>query len=165
LCIYDAELFAGETIARMAEQYRRILAAVVEDAGQKLWQLPLLSAEEREQVLRGWNATGREYEQAGGRTLVELLQQAAEKYGDQTAVISEGRELSYGELEGRSNQLARYLRKRGIGAEEKVGICMRRSEEMVVGMVGVLKAGGAYVPLDPEYPGERLAYMAEDAEL
>ena len=75
-----------------------------------------------------------------------------------------GERLSYGELNRRANQLGHYLRKQGVGPEVRVGICVERSLEMVVGMLGILKAGGAYVPLDPEYPEERLEYMVEDAQ-
>src|SRR5262249_20231780 len=96
------------------------------------------------------------------RCVHELVQEQAARTPDAVAVVFEGRELSYRELNGRANRLAHYLRARGVGAETLVGICVERSLEMVTGLLGVLKAGGAYVPLDPDYPAERLAFMLGD---
>ena len=93
----------------------------------------------------------------------ELFEEQARRRGEAIAVVYEGEQVSYGELNRRANQLGRYLRKQGVGPEVAVGLCVERSVEMVVGILGILKAGGAYVPLDPEYPEERLKYMLEDA--
>ena len=93
----------------------------------------------------------------------ELFEAQVERSPEAVAVVCEDRQLTYGELNRRANQLGHYLRKRGVGPEVRVGICMNRSVEMVVGLLGILKAGGAYVPLDRAYPGERLNYMIQDA--
>ena len=94
----------------------------------------------------------------------ELFEKRVARHGAAAAVLSEGGQLSYAELNGRANQLAHYLRKLGVGPETRVGICMDRSLEMIVAMLGVLKAGGAYLPLEPGYPAERLVFMLENAQ-
>ena len=92
----------------------------------------------------------------------QLFEEQVERTPDATAVVFEDQQLTYRELNKRANQLAHYLRKQGVGPEELVGICMERSLEMIIGLLGILKAGGAYVPLDPDYPKERLAFMLDD---
>jgi len=122
-------------------------------------------------LITEWNDTKREY--PGDKSIHELFEAQAERTPEAVAVVfpspgfsrcSEDKELTYQELNRRANQLAHYLRKLGVGPEVLVGICMERSLEMVIGLLGILKAGGAYVPLDPEYPKQRLAFMLEDAE-
>ena len=108
-----------------------------------------------------WNDTAQEVADA---TLPELFEAQVEKTPDAVAVVFEDQRLSYRELNQRANQLAHMLISRGVGPEEMVGICLERSLEMVVGLLGVLKAGAAYLPLDPDYPKERLAFMLQDAE-
>src|SRR5215510_13301382 len=93
----------------------------------------------------------------------ELIEEQAERNPERIALISDGQALSYGELNRRANQVGNYLRWLGVGPEVVVGLCLRRSVEMVVGLLGSLKAGGAYLPLDPEAPLERLGYMLENA--
>jgi amino acid adenylation domain-containing protein len=132
----------------------------MQDEGQAVSQLPLLGDEERHQVLYGWNATRREF--SDGKCLHELIEEQVQRTPDAVAVVYENSRLTYAELNHRSNQLARYLRELGVGPDERVGVCMERSLEMMVGLVGVLKAGGAYVPLDPGYPLERLMVLLED---
>ena len=127
----------------------------------RIRDLPLLSESEREQMLEEWNQTGAGYPLS---CMHELIEQQVERTPEATAVEHEGKRLSYRELNRRANQLGHYLRKRGVGAEVRVGICVERGVEMVVAMLGVLKAGGAYVPLDANYPRERLQFMVEDAE-
>ncbi len=121
----------------------------------------MLPGWERERVLYEWNETEGEYPRE--KCVHELLEEQAGKTPEAVAVVCGEEELSYGELNRRANQLAHYLRELGVKPEERVGICVERSVEMVVGVVGVLKAGGAYVPLDPGYPAERLRYMIEDS--
>jgi len=123
----------------------------------------MLTAKEREQLLVEWNETRREYPRE--RCIHELFEKQVELTPEAVAVVYEEQELSYRELNRRANQLAHYLRGLGVGPEVLVGICVERSLEMVVGLLGILKAGGAYVPLDPEYPQERLSFMLEDAEI
>ena len=94
----------------------------------------------------------------------ELFEEQAERNPDAIAVVCEDRELSYRDLNRRSNQLAHYLRELGIGPEKLVAICLERSPELLVGLLGILKAGGAYVPIDPNYPQERLAFILEDTQ-
>ena len=108
-----------------------------------------MGEEERRRLLWEWNATAAEYPQ---RSIGEVFGEVARTRPDAVAVSCGDEALSYGELEARSNQLARYLRRRGVGLETRVGICVERSLELVVGLLGIVKAGGAYVPLDPEYP-------------
>src|SRR5262249_32265687 len=125
-----------------------------------LGRLEILAAGERETLVRGWNETGRAVR---GGTLAELFSLQAHARADAVAVVFEETALSYGELERRANQLAHHLQARGVGPEVVVGLCVERSLEMLVGLLGILKAGGAYLPLDPGYPRERLVYMLSDA--
>jgi amino acid adenylation domain-containing protein len=110
-----------------------------------------------------WNATGVEYR--AGRCVHELIEEQVERTPEAVAVEYEGREVTYRELNRRANQLAHFLRGRGVGPEVAVGVCAERSVEMVVSLLGILKAGGAYVPLDPTYPADRLASMVQDARI
>jgi non-ribosomal peptide synthetase component F len=96
-------------------------------------------------------------------TLVDLFEAQATKTPDAVAIVFEGQSLTYQQLEDRANQLAHYLQGQGVGPEMLVPICLERSLEMIIGIMGILKAGGAYVPLDPSYPRERLQYMLEDS--
>src|SRR5438105_3404725 len=123
-------------------------------------RLELLSAEERRTLLQDWNATARALEP---QTVAQLFAAQAAQTPDAVAVVFEQEALSYAQLEARANQLAQHLRTLGVGAETVVGLCLERSLEMVVGLIGILKAGGAYLPLDPSYPAERLAFMLADA--
>jgi len=123
--------------------------------------LNALPAPEREQLLYGWNQT--KTESPSEKCVHELFEEQAERAPNAVAVLYEDRELTYGELNRRANQLAHYLRELGVGPDERVAICLDRGPEMVVGLLGILKAGGVYVPLDPAYPVERLSYMLEDA--
>ena len=124
--------------------------------------LEVMTEAEREQVLVEWNRTTTEYPQ---RCVHELFEEQVERTPEAVAVEFEGRQLSYGELNRRANQLAHHLRKKRVGPEVLVGICIERSMEMVVGLLGILKTGAAYVPLDPGYPSERLAFMLKDAQI
>jgi non-ribosomal peptide synthetase component F len=157
--VYATELFGAETMQRLMAHYEQLLRAVVADAGQRLSELPLLTSAEAEQ-LRQWNETSSGYPE---QCIQELFEAQAEQRGGAVAVRCGGAELSYGELNERANQLAHYLRGQGVGAETRVGLCVERSLELVVGLLGILKAGGAYVPLDPVYPEARLKYMVADA--
>jgi amino acid adenylation domain-containing protein len=158
---YSRDLFEDETVERLMSHYRNLLEGIVEEDERPVSELSLLSDLERQQILVKWNETGRPF--SHDKCIHQLLAQTAEEAGEQIALVSEGRQLSYGELDRRANQLGHYLQKLGVGPEVVVGICMRRSLEMVVGFLGILKAGGAYLPLDPESPLERLSYMLEDA--
>jgi amino acid adenylation domain-containing protein len=158
---YSAELFEEATVRRMVEHYKNVLREVARDSGQRVSQIAILGEDERREIVEGWNQTERDYSQHS--LIHQLIEEQAEAAADAEAVACEGQRLSYGELNKRANQLARYLRRRGVGPEVVVGIYMGRTVEMVVALLGVLKAGGAYVPLDGSYPIERLRYMVEDA--
>jgi amino acid adenylation domain-containing protein len=160
---YNTDLFDAETVERMLLHFRSLLEGVVADPSQKIQELPLLSAQERERMLVEWNDTAREFDAAA--CLHELFEARAALTPEATAVSYEGGEFSYRELNERANRLARRLRSIGVGAETHVGLCVERSPEMLVGILGVLKAGGACVPLDPAYPLMRLSFMLEDASV
>jgi amino acid adenylation domain-containing protein len=158
---YAPDLFEAATMERMIGHYERLLKAVVQNAEQRLWELPLLNTQEMEQLER-WNQTARDYPR--DKTLAELFEEQAARSAKEVAVVSGKERLSYEELDRRSNQVAHYLKDQmGVGPETLVGLSMERSIEMIVGMLGIIKAGAAYIPLDPAYPAERLRYMVEDA--
>ncbi len=160
---YNTDLYESGTIRRMAGHLERLLGEMVGKPEGRLSELEILGGEERRQLLEGWNDTQREYPR--NRCIHELIEEQAERTPGAVAVVCGEKQLSYQELNRRSNQLAHYLRGLGVGPEVLVGICVERSLEMVVGLLGILKAGGAYVPLDPDYPKERLAFMLEDARV
>jgi amino acid adenylation domain-containing protein/non-ribosomal peptide synthase protein (TIGR01720 family) len=162
---YNTDLFDAATVRRLLGHFRTLLEAVTARPSQRLDRLPLLTESERHLLLCEWSGAvaGRAGEAAPAPSVHQLFEQQAARRPESTAVVFEGARLSYGELNARANRLAHYLRGRGVGAEVPVAICVERSLEMVVALLGVLKAGGAYVPLDPRYPRERLAYMLEDA--
>jgi amino acid adenylation domain-containing protein len=163
LFVYNRDLFEAATIKRMMGHFGELLQGVVEDPEQKVSQYKLLKAEERAQLLVEWNQTATEYPREG--CIHELFEEQVKRTADSVAVVFEAQRVSYGELNRRANRLAHYLKKRGVGPEVLVGICMERSVEMIVGLLGILKAGGAYVPLDPSYPPERFSFMLEDARV
>jgi amino acid adenylation domain-containing protein len=156
---YDTGLFEAPTVVRLVRHFGTLLAGVAADPSAPLSDLPLLTAEERLQLLE-WSGVGADH--AAG-TLHGLFAERVRQAPAAPAVTSEGETLSYGELSRQSSQLARRLRALGIGPESRVALCLERSLDLVVGVLAVLKAGGAYVPLDPGSPRERLAYMIEDS--
>ena len=160
---YNTDLFDGSTIDRMATHFQNLLSAVVANPQQTVGELPLLSAAERHQLLVEWNDTAAEY--PTDKCIHQLFESQVERTPDAVAVVFENQQLTYRELNQQANQLAHYLQTLGVRPEVLVGICVERSLEMVVGLLGILKAGGAYVPLDPHYPQERLSYMLEDAQV
>ena len=158
---YNTDLFDGSTIKRMATHFQNLLSAIVDNPQQVVEQLPLLSAQERHQLLVEWNDTASDY--PTDKCIHQLVEEQVEKTPDAIAVVFENQQLTYQQLNQRANQLAHHLLSLGVGPEVLVGICVERSVEMVVGLLGILKAGGAYVPLDPTYPHQRLSYMLCDA--
>jgi aspartate racemase len=158
---YNTDLFDDATIRRFASHFRTMLEGATANPNQRLSDLPLLSRDEEHQVLVKWNQTRVDYPKAA--CLHHLFEVQVERTPEAVSVVFENEQLTYCELNHRSNQLAHYLQKLGVKPDVLVGICLERSLEMVVGLLGVLKAGGAYVPLDPEYPKERLAFMIEDS--
>ncbi|MBZ5569981.1 MAG: amino acid adenylation domain-containing protein [Acidobacteriia bacterium] len=157
---YSTDLFEWATIERMAGHFVTLLSAAVADPDRRIADLPLLTDQERTQVLVNWNATAKAYPET---TIHRLIEEQVRRAPTATALVFEGRAMSYDELNRRANQLARHLRGMGVGPDTLVGVCIERSFEMVVALLGVLKAGGAYVPVDPGYPADRQAYMIEDS--
>ncbi|WP_369414579.1 non-ribosomal peptide synthase/polyketide synthase [Corallococcus soli] len=157
---YNTDLYDAETAQRMLGHLTVLLEGIAKDADTSIWELPLLQQEERQQVLMHF-AGAPAQERAGTETVHSLFAVQAAKTPDAVAVVHEGAALTYAQVEARANQLARHLRTLGVGEESRVGVCVERSAEMVVALLGVLKAGAAYVPLDATYPKERLAYMLE----
>ena len=160
---YNTDLFEAATIRRMLRHFQTLLEGIVTDPGARLSSLPVLTASERHQLLYEWNDTKADYPHE--QCVHQLFEAQVERTPEATAIVCEDEQLTYDELNRRANQLAHYLRRLGVGPEVKVGICIERSIEMLVGLLGILKAGGAYVPLDPMSPPERLSFMLEDAQV
>ena len=162
---YSSELFDRGSIATLGTRLIRLLEGAVASPDRSIGRLELLSAAERSTMLSVWNATDHAVApELAGATLPALFAAQARRTPAAIAVIFEGRRLSYAELDAHANQLAHHLRGLGVGAETVVGLCVERSPEMVIGLLGILKAGGAYLPLDPSYPAERLSFMLGDAQ-
>ncbi len=161
--IYDGAKFDGDTIARMTGHFQTLLEGMVAKENHKLKDLPLLTSAESHQLLVEWNNTTKEY--PIDKCIHQLFEEQVERSPDAVAVIFEDKQLTYLQMNQRANIIAHHLRTLGVGPEVLVGICVERSLEMVVGLLGILKAGGAYVPLDPEYPTDRLSFMLQDAQV
>lgn len=160
---YNTDLFDRVTITRMVEHFRNLLSGIVKNPGQRLSELPLLTQAQRHQLLVEWNETQTKYPK--DQCFHQLFAAQVEQTPDAVAVVFRDSQLTYRELNERANQLAHYLQKLGVKPEVLVGICVERSLEMVVGVLGILKAGGAYLPLDPTYPQARLAFMLSDSQV
>ena len=163
---YSTDLFEAETITRWMSHFQTLLSSVVRDPDQKLSKVPLLAEAERRTVLIDWNQRLREVaDRLQGHCLTDLFEAQVARTPNAVAVVFNDQSLTYVDLAERAGQLAAYLRTLGVGPDVLVGICIERSLEMLVGLLGVLKAGGAYVPLDPMFPRDRLAYMIDDAQM
>ncbi|HEJ4560900.1 TPA: non-ribosomal peptide synthase/polyketide synthase [Pseudomonas aeruginosa] len=158
---YATDLFEARTVERMARHWQNLLRGMLENPQASVDSLPMLDAEERGQLLEGWNATAAEYPLQRG--VHRLFEEQVERTPTAPALAFGEERLDYAELNRRANRLAHALIERGVGADRLVGVAMERSIEMVVALMAILKAGGAYVPVDPEYPEERQAYMLEDS--
>ncbi|HUO16568.1 MAG TPA: AMP-binding protein, partial [Verrucomicrobiae bacterium] len=161
--VYSADLFDAATIRRMAAHFQRLLEAIVTNPHEQISRLPLLTDGERQHLLVEWNNTRTDYPREA--CIHHLFEAQAARTPNAVAVIFENTQFTYCELNARANQLARYLVNLGVGPNVLVGICVERSLDMVVGLLGILKAGGAYVPVDPAFPADRIAFMLEDAEV
>lgn len=159
---YNTDLFDLATIERMRDHLLTLLQGIVKGATLPLSQLPMLSDAEQRELLFTWNDTQQPYALDMG--LHHLFEAQTQRTPDAVAIIHEDVQITFQELHCRTNQLARYLRSLGVGPEVCVGICVERSTDMIVGLIGILKAGGAYVPLDPDYPQERLRLIADDSQ-
>ncbi|HKG78967.1 MAG TPA: condensation domain-containing protein, partial [Pyrinomonadaceae bacterium] len=160
--IFNPDLFELATIERLSKHFRQLLTGIVADPAQPASKLTVLSAGEREQVLKEWNDTRTGY--ASDLLIHEMFEQQAACTPERIALVYEQERFSYQELNERANRLGHYLRQQGVGPESVVGILLERSAEMVIALLATLKAGGAYLPLDPSYPEERLRLMLEDAD-
>ncbi|HKX29837.1 MAG TPA: amino acid adenylation domain-containing protein [Blastocatellia bacterium] len=162
----EASVDANRVCRYMQTSLESLVEALETEPARQVRILEVMPESERRQVIYEWNATEAEYPAAGGRQeklVHQLFEEQAERTPEAVAVVYEDAILSYGELNRRANQLAHYLRELGVGPDERVGICVKRSLEMIVGLLAALKAGGTYVPMDPAYPTERLNYMLEDS--
>ncbi|NIM40834.1 MAG: amino acid adenylation domain-containing protein [Hydrogenophaga sp.] len=157
---YRSDLYSAAHMQRLASQLQTLLRAVVEQGDAPISRLPLLTADERRQILVDFNDTARSLDTA---PFVRQFERQVASAPDRVAAGFEGASLSYGELNRRANQWARQLRALGVAPGVRVGVCVERSLDMLVALLAVQKAGGAYVPLDPGFPAERLAYMLEDS--
>lgn len=159
---YSTDLFDEATIARMSGHLQTLLKGIVDNPSQRISDLPLLTEAERYQLLVERNATQVAYPRE--TCLPQLIEEQVARTPYAVAVVYKDTQLTYRELNARANQLAHYLRQLGVGPDVLVGLCVERSLDMVVGLLGIHKAGGAYVPLDPTYPTDRIAFMLTDAQ-
>ncbi|WP_143305921.1 non-ribosomal peptide synthetase [Chitinophaga vietnamensis] len=158
--LYATDLFTADTIHRMLGHYLRLLESISADPAKAVASLPMLSSAEEQQLLAA------SAERTAGypidKTIVDLIEEQVACTPDNIAVTMGAAQLTYRELNERANRLAHYLRSKGVGADALVPVCLYRSMDMIIALLGVLKAGGAYVPIDPEYPQDRIAFMLED---
>jgi amino acid adenylation domain-containing protein len=160
---YSQDLYREETIERMGGHLVKIMNNLVKDRGKAIDEIELLSWQEKEKILVQWNKNEMEYPK--DKCIHELFWEQVKKTPNQVAVVLKDQKLTYRELDERSTRLALVLQKRGIISDRLVGICLERSLEMIIGILGILKAGGAYVPIDPEYPEERIRYMLINSDV
>lgn len=159
---YNCDIFTQKTIERMAVHFVNLLESALNDPFCTIGTLPLLSQEEKDVIIHEFNNTKVNYE---SETLLhKLFEEQVKKAPNNIALIYEKEVLSYNDLNCRANQIARFLKKKGVGPDQLVGVYMKRSIDMVLAIYGIVKAGGAYVPLDPDYPAERVKFMMEDAD-
>ncbi len=161
--VYDRAWFHSETVSRMLIHLQTVLERLVVDPERRLSEISVLRSEQKQRLLFDWNQTSTDYEK--DVCVHQLIERQASLKHTAVAATFQDQKLTYAELNARANQLARHLRSLGVGPESLVGICVERSLEMLVGVLGILKAGGAYVPLDPTFPSERVAFMIEDSDL
>jgi amino acid adenylation domain-containing protein len=160
---YNTDLFDESTIKRLAENLEVLIDDITKNKDVEISGLQLITKAEREKVLTEWNSTGALYPE--NSCIHYLFEEQVKKTPDKTAVIFENEKLSYHELNARANRVAHFLTKQGVKPGTLVGLCLNRSLNMIVGLLGILKAGGTYIPLDPSYPADRLSYMLQDSKL
>ncbi|MGH7581318.1 MAG: non-ribosomal peptide synthetase, partial [Gemmatimonadales bacterium] len=158
---YCTDLFDAGTVIRLLSHFRSLLDGIVADPDRRLSELPLLTEPERHHLLVEANATTTDYPHDA--TIGDLFETQAARTPDAVAIVAEGERITYRDLDRRANRLAHYLRSRGAGREARVGICLERSVDLVVGVLAIVKAGAAYLPLDPGDPTDRLRYFLADA--
>ncbi len=158
---YSPELFDPPTIRRLIGHLTTVLTAMASDCGRHVCEIPLLTEQEKHQLLVAWNDTAATY--PADLCVFQLVERQAERAPASVALTCETGQVSYRDLNARANQVAHHLRALGVGAGTLVAILAERGPEMIIGLLAILKAGGAYVPLDPEYPAARLSFMLEDS--
>lgn len=158
---YSTDLYQAATVERMAGHFVNLLSGAILNPDQPISELPMLSEPERLQLLA--NASGPQIDCPRDLGVHNLFERQASAAPRAVAVVCQNDQISYRELDRRSNQLANYLRAQGVGPGVLVGLCLKRSIDLVVALLGILKAGGAYIPLDPQYPADRIAFMLEDS--
>ncbi len=161
--VYNTDLFTEASIAGFAKHYQTLLYSVVKQFEQPLYQLSIVSEQDYQKVVFDWNHTKQPYPKA--LSIHQVFEQQAEQTPDNIAVVYQDQSINFRDLNRWSNQLAFYLRDQGVVAENRVGLCLRRSVDMIVAIFGILKAGAAYVPIDPSYPKERIDYMLKDSSV
>ncbi|MEN3329445.1 MAG: hypothetical protein V7638_4252 [Acidobacteriota bacterium] len=159
---YNTDLFAETTVARMLGHFEHLLEMIVADPDRPILRLPLLTETERARLLTAQNSTESDFPKL---SIHKSFAEQVERAPNSVAVISEQGKLTYADLDRRANQLARHLQQSGVRPGDLVGLCIERSPEMLVSLLGILKTGAAYLPLDPSYPQERLSLMLEDAKI
>lgn len=159
----NADLFDDNTITRLLSHFENLLEGIVTNPQHRISDLPLLSEAERHQLLVEWNDTSSDY--PADKCVQKLFEDQVDASPSSVALLFGEQQLTYQELNARANQLAHYLKQKGVGPETRVGICIERSPEMIIGLLGIVKAGGAYVPLDPGYPEAQRKFMLEDAQV
>jgi amino acid adenylation domain-containing protein/non-ribosomal peptide synthase protein (TIGR01720 family) len=159
--VYNTDLFDDGTIEGMSRHFLRLLESAVQRPSAPISELALLDDDEARKILVDWNDTRTPF--ADGACVHELIEARVSEAPDATAVVAQGGELTYGELNAAANRLAHGLRGMGIGPEAVVGLCTERSPDLIIGLLGILKAGAAYLPLDPNYPAARLEFMIRDS--
>ncbi|HEV2755336.1 MAG TPA: amino acid adenylation domain-containing protein, partial [Actinomycetota bacterium] len=157
---YNTDVFDALTIERLASHYGNVLDAITVDPDRPLSELDVMSARERHRVVTELNDTAAPF--PAGRCIHELFEAQALETPEALALVTDDDALTYRELDAASNRLAHHLRDKGVGPDVRVGICLERGVDLVVGLLAIMKAGGAYIPLDPDYPPERLGFMLED---
>ncbi|MBE9243194.1 amino acid adenylation domain-containing protein [Microcystis aeruginosa LEGE 00239] len=160
---YSTDLFAAPTINQMGQHFQNLLTAIAANPNMGIFELSMLSDEERYQLLSLWNETHTDY--PSDKCIHQLFEEQVKRTPDGVAVVCSEQKLTYNELNCRANQLAHYLQKLGVKPDELVGICLERSLDMIVGLLAILKVGGAYVPIDPDYPQERISFMLQDTQV
>jgi amino acid adenylation domain-containing protein len=159
---YDADLFDSGAIRRMTEHFQTLIKSIVANPDKKISELSMLSEEEYRNIIVEWNDTAARCDEHC--SIEAVFEEQVERTPEGIAIMFEGESLTYQELNRRANQLAHSLRAFGISRESLVGICIRRSIDMVVAILGTLKAGAAYLPLDPAYPKQRLAFLLNNSQ-
>jgi non-ribosomal peptide synthetase component F len=159
---YDANLFSAENINRLTEEFETLLHSILKNPLSAISELEILPPNELQQLLVDFNHTQTDYPK--NKCIHQLFEEQVNRTPDNIAVVYENQQLTYTQLNIRANQLAHYLQQLGVKPEVPVGICVERSLEMVIGLLGIFKAGGAYLPIEPTYPKERQAFILQDAQ-